>query len=75
MLLDFWAAWCPPCRQENPNLVEAYKKYHNFGFEIFQVSLDQTREAWLKGIEDDNLGKWIHVSDLKYWESMVVELL
>ena len=72
VLLDFWAAWCPPCRQENPNLVAAYEKYNDKGFEIFQVSLDQTREAWLKGIEDDNIGKWIHVSDLKYWDSKVV---
>jgi len=43
------------------------------GFEIFQVSLDQTREQWLKGIEDDKLGEWIHVSDLKYWNSVVVQ--
>jgi peroxiredoxin len=74
VLLDFWAAWCSPCRRENPNLVKAYDKYHRKGFEIFQVSLDKTREAWLKGIEDDKLGRWIHVSDLKYWNSVVVPL-
>ena len=74
VLLDFWAAWCPPCRTENPNLVNAYEKFNEKGFDIFQVSLDQTREAWLKGIEEDNLGQWHHVSDLKYWESMVVPL-
>ncbi len=72
VLIDFWAAWCKPCRDENPNLVANYKKYHDMGFEIFQVSLDQTRDQWLKGIEDDKLGEWIHVSDLKYWNSVVV---
>jgi len=73
VLLDIWAAWCKPCRDENPNLVANYKKYHDMGFEIFQVSLDQTRDQWLKGIEDDKLGEWIHVSDLKYWNSVVVQ--
>lgn len=74
VLLDFWAAWCPPCRMENPNLVKAYEKYHSKGFDIFQVSLDKDHESWIKGIEEDNLGKWHHVSDLKYWESSVVSL-
>lgn len=74
VLLDFWAAWCNPCRRENPNLVKAYELYHNKGFTIYQVSLDRTKEAWLSGISEDNLGKWIHVSDLKYWNSSVVAL-
>jgi thiol-disulfide isomerase/thioredoxin len=74
VLLDFWAAWCPPCRRENPNLVRNYRKYRDKGFEIYQVSLDQTRSAWLKGIEDDGLGDWYHVSDLKYWNSIVVPI-
>jgi thiol-disulfide isomerase/thioredoxin len=75
VLLDIWAAWCPPCRAENPNLVKAFNKYSGKGFTIYQVSLDKTRDAWLDGISTDKLDKWIHVSDLNYWNSVVVPML
>ena len=70
MLLDFWASRWPPCRAENPNLVNQYKVK---GFTIFQVSLDKKKEAWVKGINDDKL-TWTHVSDLTFWNSSADKL-
>ncbi|MEQ8324179.1 MAG: TlpA disulfide reductase family protein [Vicingaceae bacterium] len=73
VLVDFWASWCKPCRMENPNVVKAYKKYNAKGFEVFGVSLDKERAAWLQAIEVDQLN-WIQVSDLQFWNSSVVKL-
>ena len=68
VFLDFWASWCGPCRNENPNVVKAYNKYKGENFTILSVSLDQTgkKSDWLKAIHDDGL-TWNHVSDLKFW--------
>ena len=73
LLVDFWAAWCGPCRQENPNIVKVYNEFKNKGFDIFGVSLDQSKDDWVKAIADDKL-TWTHVSDLKYWNSDAAKL-
>ncbi|MCP2029631.1 thiol-disulfide isomerase/thioredoxin [Flavobacterium sp. HSC-32F16] len=72
-LVDFWASWCGPCRKENPNIVAAYKEYHDKGFNIMGISLDKKKENWVKGIQDDNL-TWLHVSELTYWNSTIAKL-
>lgn len=70
VLIDFWAAWCGPCRAENPNLLKTYNKYKNDGFTVLGVSLDRNADEWKKAIEKDGL-PWNHVSDLKFWKNAV----
>lgn len=72
VLIDFWASWCRPCRQENPNVVEAYNKFKDKNFTVMGVSLDRGKPEWIDAIKMDNL-TWTHVSDLKYWGNAVAQ--
>jgi peroxiredoxin len=73
LLIDFWAAWCVPCRNENPNVVKVFKEFNKKGFDVFGVSLDSKKEEWVKAISEDKL-TWTQVSDLLRGNSAAAKL-
>jgi peroxiredoxin len=72
VLIDFWASWCGPCRRENPNVVRAYNKFKDKGFEIYGVSLDKDARKWEYAIKKDGI-TWVQVSDLKGWSNVAAK--
>ena len=70
LLLDFWASWCAPCRKENPEILKVFNHFKGRNFTILSISVDESRESWIKAIKDDRINEWNHASNLKGWDDI-----